>query len=234
MKIGVDISRWDDDPNTVKEIDFNQMKMAGAEFVYFKATQAKFTDRVFQTSWADAKGILPRGCYCFLDWSVSGLEQAKYFCDVIKNDPGELPPVADFEYRVNVPTNAKDELWNWLTYVEQHTNKIPLIYTSPSYWVEFGSKHLAWTKYGLWIANYKVQQPVIPAPWKTYILWQFTDKGDGTLFGAESKSIDLNYFGGTETEFAQFCGNYVQPPLTIPQKVDLLYEQGKIHGWALP
>jgi GH25 family lysozyme M1 (1,4-beta-N-acetylmuramidase) len=194
MQLGCDISHWQDAPGTPKEINFTQMKMAGANFVIFKATQGKWTDRVYQISWDDAGGVLPRGAYCYLDYSVSGLEQAKYFCNAIMANPmPELCIVADFECRVNVPANANAHLWNWLEYVEKQTKIVPWIYTGPSYWKEFGSTKVAWKKYPLWIANYSVSKPTIPKPWTECICWQFTSKGNGTLFGAESLNIDLDY-----------------------------------------
>lgn len=43
--------------------------------------------------------------------------------------------------------------------------------------------------------------PLIPPIWQDWTYWQFTDDGDGTLFGVESREIDLNYFNGSEAEF---------------------------------
>jgi lysozyme len=237
MLQGCDISHWDDDLTTARKIDFEKMKNGGAHFVFFKATQAKFTDKVFQTSWADAKGVLPRGVYCYLDYAVSGLEQAKYFVDTVygKGDDPELPPVCDFESRVNVPQNANAHLWNWLDYVQQHTGKIPMIYTSPSYWHDFGTPHPAWKKYGLWIANYMVQAPNVPLPWDSFTFWQYSDKGNGAQYGVESKAIDLDYFNGDETGLAVLCGTSIGvPPTTLEQKVEALYSQARAHGWILP
>lgn len=238
MILGTDISRWEDNPETPQEIDFDKMKKSGARFVFFKATQGtKIIDKVFQISWADAKTAgLIRGAYFYMDWTASGLDQAKYFCDVVydKGDNPELPPVVDFECRVNIPQNACGHLWNALDYIQQHTGKIPLIYTSPSYWKEYGTPHPAWKKYPLWIANYNVQKPNIPLPWTDYIFWQFTDKADGKLFGAESLEIDLNWFNGDEAAFQIFIGNILPPPtLTLEEKVEKLLALAKLHGWEV-
>jgi lysozyme len=236
MILGTDISHWEDNPNTPQEINFEVMKSAGAQFCIFKATQAKWTDRVFQISWADCRGVLPRGAYCYLDWSIPAIEQAIYFCNAIKNDPPELPPIVDFECRKNNPAGTTGQLWNWLTYVEEHTGKVPMIYTAPYYWYEFGSTNIAWKKYPLWIANYGVVKPLIPLPWTDYTFWQYTDKGDGKKYGCEALGVDLNWFNGGKEQLDALCGITTPPtvPPTLQQKVEALYEQGKLHGWTLP
>lgn len=236
MILGTDISHWEDDPTTPKEINFNMMKEAGAWFTIFKATQAKYTDRVFQISWPDAKGILPRGAYCYLDYSIPGLEQAKYFVDTVygKGDDPEIPPIVDFECRVNVPPNANAHLWNWLTYVESQVKRIPIIYTGPYYWKEFGSKNQGWSKYPLWIANYKVPNPYVPAPWSIWTFWQFTDRGPGGVYGAEAKGIDLDYFNGSYEDLLNMC--HIQQPPSEPthdEKVEILWRDAGDAGWDM-
>ncbi len=44
---------------------------------------------------------------------------------------------------------------------------------------------------------------MIPKPWPKdeWLFWQFTDNGDGSLYGVESKNIDLNYFNGDLAAF---------------------------------
>jgi len=63
-------------------------------------------------------------------------------------------------------------------------------------------------QYPLWIANYGVDSPLVPAPWdkNEWTLWQITDNGDGALYGVESKNIDLNYFNGDEASFKAAFG----------------------------
>jgi lysozyme len=233
MILGTDISHWQDDDTTVREINFQMMKAAGAEFTIIKVSQGLWTDHVFKNSWGDAKGVLPRGGYHWLSWNKTGLEQAKYYCDAIAYDLPEITPVVDFEDRVGVPYNANGHLWNWLDYVEDQLNKIPMIYTGPAFWKEFGSTDEAWAKYPLWIANYYVEKPTIPAPWTTWTLWQYTPKGNGTKYGVESLQIDLDYFNGTKEDFIKFCGN--QPPSepTHDEKVEILWRDADDAGWNM-
>lgn len=234
--LGTDISTWEDDPNTQKEIDFQMMKDAGAWFCIFKASQAKRTDRVFSISWSDCKGILPRGAYHYLDWTCSELDQADYFSRVLEPDMPEGPVIADYECTKNIPPDAQGRLWNFLTRVEKNLGVIPVIYTGPYFWLEHGTPNLGWTKYPLHIANYQVQKPMIPPPWTEYLLWQFTDRGPGGVYGAEAKGIDLNYFNNEKYDFEKVFGSKPQEPpkeLTVEEKVNVIEAEARSKGWQL-
>ncbi len=222
--VGVDISKWDDAYETPQKINFEKMKAAGAAFVYFKVSQSNWADRVFLSSWQDAKtaGLL-RGGYHYLDWTCSAVTQAIAFTKFLKPDPGELPPVCDFEHKpVPDGVDPRAELLAFLTHVEDGMGRVPAIYTSPGYWREFGSSSLSWSRFSLWVANWTSSpKPTIPLPWKSYIFWQYTCQGDGIAYGAESKSIDLNRFNGTMEELNTLAGivNPPTPTLTIEQRL---------------
>ncbi len=79
-----------------------------------------------------AAGLL-RGGYHYLVWDRDPLEQADAFCALLKSDPGELPPAADFEERSGVPSNASEQLKRFLTAVEYHLGRRTAIYTSPEF-----------------------------------------------------------------------------------------------------
>ena len=91
----------------------------------------------------------------------------------------------------NWPTGkakATDELYAACQTVEQMLGRQVMIYTGYSYWKEFWSGKYAdyFASRPLWIANYYVAKPNIPAPWKDWVFWQFSAKGDGLKFGAGS------------------------------------------------
>jgi GH25 family lysozyme M1 (1,4-beta-N-acetylmuramidase) len=234
MILGTDISHWEDNPLTPQKINFVKMKAAGAWFCIFKATQALYTDSVFKSSWADCKGLMPRGAYHYLDWTKPGLEQAKYFCNAIAADPPELPPVVDYECRTNIPPDANGQLWNFVSYVEAVTKRAPIIYTGPDYWKNYGSGNVGWKKFPLWIANYQVTKPYVPAPWTDWTFWQFTDRGQGNIYGAEALGIDLNYYNGTIEQLQALCNISTPPPvLTLEQRVTALEVAARKAGWIL-
>jgi lysozyme len=216
--LGTDVSFWQDDNQTVyRKVDFEQMRKNGASFVFIKKSQALFEDEDTRCYWRDAKNAgLLRGGYHFLVWEKSPEEQAEFFWSLLRNDPGELPPVVDFEWWKITPPNALVILERFLVRFEKVSNKTPMIYTAPSFWRQHGSKDGKWAQYPLWIANYGVNFPTVPEPWQRWEFWQFTSKGDGMSFGAESRNIDLNYFNGTEQDLLDRYGQPAEKPKPQP------------------
>jgi lysozyme len=211
--LGIDVSWYDDDHATPQRPDFVKAHAAGAEFVFVKASQGLAPDPDFATLWPAAKeaGLL-RGAYHFLTWNTSPEFQASNFYTYLKNDPGELPPVVDFEWWSTVPPTAFDKLYCFLEMLKQLSKKTPIIYTGPSFWQTYGKKDLYWKQYGLWIAHYGVDTPTVPVPWSFWQFWQHSSHGDGARFGMESKSVDLDYFNGTLDELRAYVGQPAPAP----------------------
>lgn len=206
---GTDISKWEDDLNTTKKIDFNKMVSAGAEFCIFKASQRDYADPVFLLSWRDAKAAgLIRGAYHFMTWDRSGADQARYFWNLIASDPPDIPPIVDFEAQkgIAIPTDAVVILRDYVTTLATLCGRKPMIYCSPAFWVEHGSPDPWWAQFPRWIAHYGVAQPTLPPPWTEWKIWQYTPSGDGLAYGAEATTIDLNWFNGTVEDLRAFCG----------------------------
>ncbi len=216
---GIDVSHWQDDKSTPQKMNFVKAMAMGAKFVFIKVSERGGMDEDFFLNWKNAKAAgIPRGGYHFLRWDISGLLQARIFCDLLKDDPGELPPVADFEAPVKdgkYPSNAL--LAQFLESVETILGKKPMIYTSPGFWSSYGKNKNtgkydpSWSYYPLWIAHYtSAAQPTLPEPWKTdqktWSFWQYSNTGDGLKYGAESKSLDMNWFNGTQEDLNKIAG----------------------------
>ena len=216
--LGMDISRWDG------LFDAEKAKAAGISFVWIKSSQALFTDSWFVRNWAIAKAAgLIRGAYHYLDWSCSGLSQGNYFWNLIKDDPGELPPCVDFEQRRLLDIPRGDEhghLSNCLSAI-----KAPkaAIYSSRNYFERYGTASEAWLKYDLW--NVTVYYSPYPAntspypviPWgNNWKFWQWTFKANGPQYGTSTtKEVDLDFFNGTVEELRNYA-NVSVPPVPIP------------------
>ncbi len=214
--LGIDISKWDGNWDAAKA------KQAGATFAFIKASQATFTDPEFRANWQKAKdaGLL-RGAYHYLDYTKPGIDQANYFADLLKDDPGELPPVIDYELRRtdNNPSAAigflrdcLDQLTKRSELFADATIKRPILYTGPGFWVEYGdqTKRDYWIQFPLWNAHWITSSaPIIPPPWTTWQFWQFTSKGPGEAFGSESLTMDMNRFNGTLNELMEFAGTRI-------------------------
>lgn len=212
--LGIDVSIWQDDNSTAQMMNFAQAKAAGAKFVFIKASQGGLLDPDYVNNWLHAEQELPRGPYHFYDWRVDYQLQLNLFRRIVENDPGEMPPVLDYEMKTAAPhpSLASAIALRFLRDLEQGIGKTPLLYTSPGYWGEFGRNLPAFAHYPLWIAHYGAWRPRIPRPWTNWTFWQFSSKGDGLKFGAESKSLDMNYFNGSEEELRAWCGDTSPQP----------------------
>ncbi len=232
--LGIDISKWNGNWDATKA------KQAGATFVFIKASQATSTDPEFLVNWQKAKdaGLL-RGAYHYLDYTKPGMDQANYFADLLKNDPGELPPTVDYELRRtdNNPSAALGFLRDWLDQLTKRSElfedasvKQPMIYTGPGFWVEYGdqTKRDYWIQFPLWNAHWTTSStPMIPPPWTLWQFWQFTDKGPGEAFGSEGLKMDMNRFNGTLNELMEFAGIRI-PVVNLNEKFETL--DGKVNN----
>lgn len=228
--IGPDVSFYQDDPQTPQGINFIKMR-ENAYYVIIRAGQNVWGDRDFKVNWREAKAAgLPRGSYWFYDSRIAPKVQAEKWVSMFDGgDFGELPLWGDFEDVYNGPFKG----WkNWYNFLERVKELIPTgkeigVYTGYYYWREntvgvgIPNASLNYFKqYPLWIANYGTASPLIPQPWTTWTLWQFTDNGDGTAYGVESLNIDLNYFNGDANALRQrfSLSNTPLPPPSLPSK----------------
>lgn len=209
---GVDISTYQESSAIPGDIKYNLLAEK-AKFCYVKRSQATFRDADGDKNYASLRGLCYRGSYHYIDWTKAAFEQADFFCSTFADDPGELPPWADYECRKNAPSReiALRFLSDFLGRVEYRMGLMrwcsdrPLIYTSPGYWADYGSSSPQWNRFGLAIAHYYVTAPLIPLPWTHYDFWQHSDKGDGLAHGVESKQIDLDWFNGGLEELREYA-----------------------------
>ena len=225
---GVDVSHWQGD------IDWKMLYSQGVRFAFVKASQAGWQDDRFTAHWQGAKaaGIL-RGAYHYMTWDVSAITQARAFLSAIADDPGELPPVCDYELRYGASgaTIMSSMLKGWLAYVEGATGKQPIIYTGISFWQQYGTKADWVLRHPLWLAFYALEpQPssypppsylrasadaYTPQPWGAgkWTFWQYSDRG--RLTGSPDR-IDLDVFNGSEAQLRQQFGLGMPGTVVVP------------------
>jgi lysozyme len=148
---------------------------------------------------------LIRGAYWFFHPELDPTTQAKAFLSALSQagglSTGDLPPVADME--ITGGTSAatiQGNLQTWLNAVQAATGTVPMIYTS----ISFADTDLGtgFGNYPLWIANYGVSCPHIPAGWSTWAFWQ--NSGSGTVAGIGT-TTDLDVFNGTLAQLTTFA-----------------------------
>ncbi|GAB4503851.1 MAG: hypothetical protein Fur0043_08440 [Anaerolineales bacterium] len=231
--IGPDISFYQDEPSTPQGVDFVKMRQV-ADFVIIRAGQNLWVDSDFKTNWKEAKKAgLPRGSYWFYDSRADPKRQAELWVEQFEDDLGELPLFADIEESYNGPYKGWRKWYDFLERLKQLVgDKEIFIYTAYYYWRDNAPNATTdpasleyFHQYPLWIANYGVPKPSVPKPWgeDEWTFWQFTETGDGKLYGVESKGIDLNYFNGNRAAFlARFK---LSPPANEKFRVDLSIRQ---------
>ncbi|WKZ48149.1 MAG: SH3 domain-containing protein [Anaerolineales bacterium] len=220
--IGPDVSFYQDAENTPQGINFVKMALS-AGYVIIRAGQNVWIDSDFRTNWNNSKAAgMPRGSYWFYDSRAEPKAQADLWFSAFEGDLGELPLFADFEESYGGPYTG----WkHWKTFLDRIKSRVGNheigIYTAYYYWVRNAPNATTnpadlnyFHQFPLWIANYGVAAPLVPKPWSVneWTFWQFTDSGDGNLYGVESSRIDLNYFNGDLDAFRQRFNLGTTPP----------------------
>jgi GH25 family lysozyme M1 (1,4-beta-N-acetylmuramidase) len=184
-------------------VNWSAVKNDGVSFAFIRVSDGVNTnDEFFAQNWQGARTAgVRRGAYQFFRPSQDPLAQADLLVDAIGAlSPGDLPPVLDLEVMSGQSAaTVRARAQQWLARVEERLGITPIIYTGPYFWRDnvgapaFGANH------PLWIAHYTSQCPLVPEPWSTWKLHQFTDSG---LIDGIEGPVDVNRFNGTESDLA--------------------------------
>ena len=211
---GVDVSDLEG-PN----IDWAAAKAAGLGFAWMKATQGTtFVATTFAGNWSRSKAAgVRRGAYHFFNPTLDGVAQANAFLAAVGPlDPDDLPPALDIECpdgdpeclgyvggSGTAPASAiAARAHDFLTTVQAATGRVPVVYTFVSYFSSNGLDTTGLADDTLWIANYGVSCPDIPAPWSAARFWQYDYLGSVT---GVSNSVDVDIFFGTPADLALYA-----------------------------
>lgn len=196
---GIDISHYQG------KIDWEALRNAMIDkspvrFVIIKATEGKsLVDETFEDNFYNAReyGFI-RGAYHFYSLKSSPREQAQFFLDKVKLEPGDLPPVLDVEHKPAELTTEdfQKDILTWLHIVEDRYHVKPILYT----YYKFKEKYLSdkrFDAYPYWIAHYYVDDMEYQGEWK---FWQHTDAG--RLNGIKGY-VDFNIYNGSYYDLKQ-------------------------------
>ncbi|WP_046225565.1 glycoside hydrolase family 25 protein [Paenibacillus dauci] len=220
---GIDVSHWQGN------INWNQVRAAGKQFVFIKASEGtSYRDDRFISNiqGARAAGMLV-GAYHFLNAqnAAAARKEAAHFIDCLKKIGGadslDLPPVMDYEdnpgklgrSQINAVALA------FLQEVERLSSCRPIVYTGNAFAAQF-DRSLG--EYDLWIARYSVTRvPDDCTAWQQWDFWQYTDAGQ--VPGIQG-GVDLNEYQGTiselQTRYAKTHNNHQgdEKPMTAEEK----------------
>lgn len=201
-KKGIDVSHWE------PIVEWDEVVASGYEFAFMKASQGIAKDHLFEHFWTTARNVIPRGAYHFYDpryESISPKVQAEFFWELIKDDPGELPPVVDIELYKSGPWHGASHWYDFIDRFFVLSGMYPMIYTAYYYWIDESKvepvQDIGWfaEKCKLWVANYNVLKPMVPPPWTDWEYWQYSEMGIVPGVYDELGRLtecDLNYYKG--------------------------------------
>ena len=188
---GNDDSHWNGKRN------YDIAKAKGARFNVSKASEGKtYQDDTFVSNYTAAKATFEiNGAYHYFRPGVSASQQIVNLSTALKKIDWSPKSLLAVDYETadgQAPSVCIGRLKSFCKELRaMYTNPI-LIYTGPGIWASIGSKDDFWTQFDLFIANYGVPAPTIPAPWDRYAIWQFSATGTGPAWGASSPHIDID------------------------------------------
>jgi lysozyme len=192
---GIDISHWQD------TIDWPSVKADGIEFALAKATEhTTYSDPTFDYNRAEAKAAgLAFGAYHFFRADEDPTAQAQHFASALGTvEVGEISPVLDLETADGESASTiVQRATTFLTVLESLTGRVPIIYTSPSFYESTLNAPPELAAYPLWIANWETTCPTVPTNWADWSLWQYTDSGSISGIGGP---VDRDQFDGSVEE----------------------------------
>lgn len=214
---GADLSHWE------KGASMPAIIGAGKKFLGVKISDGEtYVDDTGQTfrDAAEAAGM-PAILYHFFRFGADPIKQAQNFCKAVgKLRKGEtICPDLEWDpdsVKYGAKTSTMDAaayqmvlvFWKEVLRILgiPATFKCPL-YTNPFFWM---SKDPAPAEFAdlfhYWAAGYvaSLAKVVIPAPWKSIFIWQYSDSVIVQNIGAGIKGVDGDYFYGTQAELFTF------------------------------
>ena len=191
---GTDVSKYQ------SSVDWHKARASGVSFAFIKATEGgDRVDDYFDEHWSKAKAAgVPRAAYHFYYFCRPAAEQAAWYIRNVPNDRSAMPPVLDMEWNPDSPTckkrpdpaTVRSEMKTFLSIVERHYGKRPIIYTSVDFFDDNGLS--SFRGYPYWLRS------VAGHPTKKYAdhpftFWQYT--GTGVVPGIRGNA-DINVFNG--------------------------------------
>jgi lysozyme len=198
---GIDVSAWQGD------IDWAQVRAAGVQFVYIKATEGgDHIDPKFLQNWYATKRTgIARGAYHFFYWCRPASEQALWFMINVPAEANALPPVLDVEWNSHSPSchnkvpreTALAAIKVMLDAMQAHSGKRPIIYTDPKFHREVLEGQFL--DYPFWLRSVAAE-PEATYNYRPWAFWQFTTTG--RVPGVKG-SVDRNVYNGGSADWGR-------------------------------
>jgi GH25 family lysozyme M1 (1,4-beta-N-acetylmuramidase) len=208
-------------------IDWTQVAGAGYKFAFIKVSEGSYYTNPYYAG--DASGATSAGMfvapYVFAIPNYSGgALQADYALDHAGFDGDAdgltLPLILDIEYDPYAPltdmsgdgtnecyglTQPQMVAWiaSFVAEADGRTGQLPAIYTTADWWDTCTGDSAAFAADPLWVANYKVTTPAVPAAWNgTWTYWQYTDGSTTAPPPGMTVQTDRSWLSSTALELA--------------------------------
>jgi lysozyme len=167
-------------------------------FASAKATEGlDFQDEQFPRNWQYMRKLgIYRFAYHYAHPDLDPAQQARYLTDYVRKQ-GLYPHdnfLLDLEETGGLsPVDVSFWAWVFCTEINRlNPGHRVLVYCDASF-AEAGNcaKLGGW---GLWVANYGVPKPTVPAPWKYWRFWQYSGSG-----------VDQDVWNGDDRTLAEYC-----------------------------
>ncbi len=243
VRQGIDVSSFQG-----MSIGWHSVAAAGISFAYIRAGDGSNSpDGAFGVNWrgATSAGVTP-GAYLFFEPSESPVAQADLLISQLRSvgfTNGDLIPAIDVETTDGQPRSVVvANLRTVVDTVSAAIGSLPAIYAAPSWW-NGNVDSSAFTLDPLWVANWGVSSPSVPANnWggTGWQVWQFSDAGSvpgipGRVDLDQSGTGSLPYYGWPDP-VALAATNVANAPETVsdqPGDVNVLWRDSANHLWTL-
>jgi lysozyme len=191
---GTDVSKYQ------TSVDWHKARASGVSFAFIKATEGgDRIDDYFDEHWSKTKAAgVPRAAYHFYYFCRPAAEQAAWYIRNVPNDRSAMPPVLDMEWNPDSPTckkrpepaTVRSEMKTFLSIVERHYGKRPIIYTSVDFFDDNDLR--SFRGYSYWLRSV-AGHPDGKYASHPFTFWQYT--GTGVIPGVRGDA-DINVFNG--------------------------------------
>lgn len=218
---GIDVSEWQG------SINFNQVRNAGIESVYIKATEGfDYRDPYYRTNYENARANgMNVGFYHYLTAQTTqeAYEQADFFVSAISGMNVQMKFALDYEQFYHLDKNEiSDIALTFMDRVSELTGEQCVMYASAYYANNNFNEDV--NKYALWVAEWGVSAPSLNGPWDSYDGWQYSDKG---LVSGISTYVDRDLFAtDIFLEEAIIVPNHTHTPINTNDIIDVTVQSG--------
>ncbi len=186
---GIDVSHHQ------KDIDWSKVRQWGKhdiQFVYIKATEgATYQDPRYAENIKEAsENQLNVGSYHYFRTTSSVKAQFENFKKHVDKSKQDLIPLIDVEEckHWDIVTYRKN-LREFLSLVEKHYGRKPMIYTVNSFYNKYLANHFS--EYYMMIGRYGKNSPWMKDK-STWTIWQFSESG---IVDGVTRPVDINVMG---------------------------------------